>query len=656
MFSPREQKVQSNKPIFASRCVRARLPAFVRRGTAACLAAVALLLAGAAEVRGLDEEPEAKEEAPIVITATRIAQPKATVSSKVTVITKQEIEQSGARTVGELLSRRSEVDVRSYGPLGAVNVPSLRGSATEQVLVLVDGVPVNPPQGGGVDLTDYTTDGIERIEVLHGAASAHYGSSAVGGVINIITADPTPQRTARLQQQVGSFGSRVLTASLSDTAPQLGYALSLGHTCSDGDFPYLHPSGQTKRRTNADYEQFGLRARILPRITSEARVSAELDWSTSNKGVPGLVYSPSPRARQEDDRTLLAVAFDPPASSPGGLSARLYFLRQRRRFDNPDAFPAPQHSLQRTHTFGLTLSGRLRHDSGSFTYGLDARWDRLASSTVGSRPYDVVGIFAQEQLRTGRTTIIPALRWDSTRRIGSQLSPHIGLLHRLADGVFLRANLGRSFRTPSLNDLYWPEDPYALGNPSLKSERGTNVDLGIGVEGHGPLTGSVTLFRNAVSNLILWQPGVLRPGKWSPTNVGRAVTTGVELDAKYVLRAWSFAWSASLVNARDRTSGSSAYGKRLIGRPTVLTTLRIGYSTPPWMAELALRRTGRRYESPDNSVSLPPFTTADLRLSYSLGRSEVALHIPNLTDRRYETVPGYPVPGRSVYLTLTESM
>lgn len=652
MMSLRNYTVLGTNNAFAPTFRRLRTSA--RRAAAVVLAALLLSTASTSGARGADGEPEPKEEAPIVITATRVAQPKATVSSKVTVVTKEEIEQSGARTVGELLSRRTEVDVRSYGPLGAVNVPSLRGSTTEQVLVLVNGVPINPPQGGGVDLTDIPLDGVARIEVLHGAASAHYGSSAVGGVINIITEEPTRRSVTRLEQQVGSFGSRTLRVSHSGPADKLSYSLSLGHTKSDGDFSYTHPSGRTTRRANADYEQFGLRAAILPQITARGRLSAEFDWITSNKGVPGLIYAPSPRARQEDDRTLLTISFDPHSAAPRGLSAKLYIQRQRRRFDNPDAFPAPQRSLQRTHTVGLALSGRARHDSGTFTYGIDARWDRLNSSTVGRRPYDVIGLFVQEQLRAGRTTIIPAARWDSTRGIGSQFSPHIGLLHRLPKGVSLRANIGRSFRTPSLNDLYWPEDPFALGNPSLKPERGTDADFGVALEGRGPLSGSVTIFRNSVGNLIIWQPGVLRPGKWSPTNVGRAVTKGVEVDARYEVRAWSFAFSASLISARERTPGSPTYGRRLIGRPTLLTGLRIGYSRSLWSAELSLRRTGRRYESPDNSVSLPPYTTTDLRIAFTPDRSAVALHIVNLTNRRYETVPGYPMPGRSVYLTLSQ--
>ncbi|MGQ9523495.1 MAG: TonB-dependent receptor plug domain-containing protein [Armatimonadota bacterium] len=602
------------------------------------------------------EQPDVKEEAPIVVTATRVAQAKATVSSSVTVITKKEIQDSGARNLGELLSRRAEVDIRSYGPLGALNTPSVRGSTTEQVLVLLDGVPLNPPQGGGVDLTDLALDGVARIEVLHGAASAHYGSAAVGGVINVITDQPTRQPVARLEQQLGSFGTRTLRAFRSGTVNALTYALAVGHTRSDGDFGYTHPSGRAARRVNADYEQYGLRARIQPLTTAARHFAVSLDWTTSNKGVPGLVYAPSPRARQEGDRTLLILSYRDRPSAPSGLSGTLYIQHQRRRFSNPDSFPAPQYSLQRTHSLGLTLSGFHRHHNGILTYGVEARRDRLTSTAVGRRPYDVIGVFIQEQLRSGRITVIPAGRWDSTRRIASQLSPHIGLLYRLSDGVSVKTNFGRSFRTPSLNDLYWPEDPFSLGNPSLKPERGTDLDFSVASEGRGRLSGSVTFYRSMVSNLIVWQPGILRPGKWSPANVGRAVSTGMELAARYSLRRWSLAGSATVINARDRTLGAPTYGKRLIGRPTALALLRIGYTSPPWSAELAVHRTGRRYESPDNAVSLPPYTTADLRIGWTRGRSELAVHVRNLTNRRYEVVPGYPVPGRSVYLTLTENM
>lgn len=591
-----------------------------------------------------------------MVTATRTAQPKATVSSNVTVIQRQQIERSGALTLGELLQGRGDLDIRSYGPVGAVTLPSIRGSTGEQVLVLVDGRPVNPPQGGGVDLADIGLQDVERVEVLHGAASALFGSAAVGGVINVITRGPTPRPSTSLEQQLGSFGSRSLWLTRSDALRSLGYSFSVRHVAAENDFPYIHPSGERRTRANAGFEQTGIRARLVPTVGWPGKLFVDLDWSASRKGVPGLVFSATPHAKQKDSSAALSLSYELPQSAPSTGSFRVYAQQQRRWFSDPDAFPAPQNSLQWVHTLGAELSGRHRHGNGALAYGLDARRDALDSTVVGNRALSVLGVYAQEQLRLGSTTLIPAARWDSTAGLGSQLSPHIGILHHLGPTISLRANAGRAFRTPSLNDLYWPADSFAVGNPHLRPERATDIDAGLTWGGEGAYAVSLTAFRNAVDGLIVWEPGVLVPGKWSPRNIGRAITQGIEAEASFRGDGWYCQGALTLLNARDRSAGAPSYGKRLVGRPTYVASVTAGHQWALWRAELVLHRTGTRYESGDNAVLLPPFTTVDLHLERDIGQVTMMLHISNLTDRRYETVPGYPVPGRSVALSLRERL
>jgi len=594
-----------------------------------------------------DEEPP-KEEAPVVITATRIVQPKTTVSSKVTVIEKKEIERSGARTVAELLRSRGAADMRTYGPVGSLALPSLRGATAEQILVMVDGRPINPPQGGGADLTDISLQNVERVEIVHGAVSAQYGSAAVGGVINIITSGPTKTARTVIRNELGSFGSRMFELSTSDTASEIGYSLSFWNTHSSGNFPFKHPSGEIRKRSNAWFEQTGVRTRIQLQKDGRSTTAFDVDWSTGIKGVPGLVYMPSPRARQEDSISALSMVYETAPSRPTSFRARLYTQEQKRWYRNPDAFPAPQSSYQRTNSFGLEASARSRHESGVFSYGFEGRWSRLNSNTVGNRPYIVLALFAQEQWRLGRLTVVPAARWDSTRRLGSQVSPHIGFLYRPSESVALRANVGRAFRTPSLNDLYWPSDPFALGNPNLRPEKAVAADLGVYAQSRSGFSGSVTWFRSSVRDLIVWQPDALQRGKWSPVNVGRAVSTGIEAEASYRRRNLTVGINATVSNPRDRTPGSPAYGKYLIGRAVGVASLRLGYEFKPWVVEARINRTGRRYESPDNAVSLNPYTTVDLLIERTFRSVTASLYLLNATNRRYEAVRGYPMPGRSV--------
>ena len=147
---------------------------------------------GAVLVFGDEGTPPSSDSAPpvtteeVVITATRRRQEALDVPRHVTVITTREIERSGARNLGDLLERSSGVRVADYGPEGAIQVLSLRGSSATQVLVLVDGLRA-PGSHGGADLSLIPLEGVERIEIVRGGASALYGADAVGGVVNIIT-------------------------------------------------------------------------------------------------------------------------------------------------------------------------------------------------------------------------------------------------------------------------------------------------------------------------------------------------------------------------------------------------------------------------------------------------------------------------------------
>jgi len=124
---------------------------------------------------------------PIVVTATRTPQILWQSDANVAVLTSEQIQQSFARNLGEVLRMIPGVSIGQYGDTGQNISLGIRGSTAGQVLILVDGVPVNDPQLGGLDLNTISLDNIERVEIVRGGASALYGADAVGGVMNIIT-------------------------------------------------------------------------------------------------------------------------------------------------------------------------------------------------------------------------------------------------------------------------------------------------------------------------------------------------------------------------------------------------------------------------------------------------------------------------------------
>jgi outer membrane cobalamin receptor len=177
--------------------------------------------------------------------------------------------------------------VQEYGPRGAVSQISLRGSTSEQVLVLLDGKRLNSPRSGGFNLSDLpvTLDQIERIEIVRGASSALYGADALGGVVNIIT--KKPERTQySVSGSSGTHGYDALVASGSGRQGGLYYRFSGGRETYDGFRP------------NSDLDQKNVGAKIGYQVAPDSAIEITADYIGKEIGVPGSISCQSPLARQ----------------------------------------------------------------------------------------------------------------------------------------------------------------------------------------------------------------------------------------------------------------------------------------------------------------------------------------------------------------------
>ena len=153
----------------------------------------------------------------VVVTATRAAQPLSEIGQAVTVIDRAEIERRQTVVVSDLLATTPGVTVTRNGTVGALTSVRIRGAEADQTLVVIDGVRVNDPSstGGGFNFGNLLSSSVERIEVLRGPNSVPWGSQAIGGVVNIITAAPTEGIQARANADYGYADSVFASAGVS---------------------------------------------------------------------------------------------------------------------------------------------------------------------------------------------------------------------------------------------------------------------------------------------------------------------------------------------------------------------------------------------------------------------------------------------------------
>ncbi len=611
---------------------------------------------------------------PITVTATREPSLVTEVPSDVDVVPASVLRQRAPNNISEAIELLPGLFTNNYGGPGDIKTVSLRGSSSAQVLVLLDGQRLNTAQSQDLDLGAIPVDAVERIEVVRGGASALYGADAVGGVINVVTRS-TPGVTGqrlRVGTTTGSFGIRCLGVNGTYADERFFSFVSYKYLRSDGDFLYNTAQENDLRRRNADMRAHSLFAKGTWKM-GEEDVSRLLTLSgehySSSAGSPGTVDYPSPRARLENQRQSLNLLYEQTGGDLlSGLRLQSYVHAMRIRYDDPEAY-VPLHSLDKNTALGVEAQGRVTLTPWSITtLGYTYRVDYLSgSSSLGAQRRNLHGLYLQNESSLlfidrsfpKRILLVPAIRWDSFSDFGGQFSPKIGLLLVAGEEwqASLKANVGASFRAPSFNDLYWPNDGYSVGNPILRPERATDVDVGIHVyePSWGGLGAGATYFVNTFNDLILWQPAA--SGLWSPQNVGKARIRGMEttLSLAPVPNLIQLEWNYTFVDARNKAENQGEFDMLLPFRPRHVHNLSATVELSGAYCAMSISHVAMRFTTSSNTASLPGYRLVNLLFGIRRAFEPLALGVKvelrNLADVRYQVMPGYPMPGRELRLS-----
>ncbi len=617
------------------------------------------------------------------------------------VITQEEIKAQGARNVREAL--RFLPGILGAGTVGTeVNALSgqfMRGANTGQVLILLDGRPINNLGSGGFDLSEITTDIVQQVEVLPGGGSTLYGSDALGGIINIITTRPQERFSGSLGVTGGNLGYNEQRVSLGGQVGAVSGLLNYTRIQAENDYRFSIPEADFKgRRRNNDTLFNNLRGRVDIDVNPRAKLSLNVLYLPKRQGVPGGVPIPEPifgqgffnaltdNNRKFTDQVLADLNFTQQldAENRSVLTARVYADWLNTRFENrttaaetlsvgaggqvikaltprlPQQFETQQRSVgvQVQHAWQLA-------NNQTLTYGADYRNTRARNVTTNlltdaerenyANTISQGALFAQYSLDITpnlRTTV--GLRQDfSSLAKGGAFSPSVGLKWVLGDTT-LRANYIRNFRTPPLNALF-SANPTNIGNPDLKPETGNSFDVGIDQKIGDFALLRLTAFQNTISNVVTFQriapPVDGISGTW--VNLGQVRTRGLEasLNLRFARNLYGFV-NYTLNDPRIRKSANpNEVGQELRFVGADKLGAGISYENAQgWYAGILVNAIVGSYPTNNlNTEFLPGYTTVDLRLQAPiLPRLTLNLALDNLLNKRYQLFPGFPDAGRTI--------
>jgi outer membrane cobalamin receptor len=623
----------------------------------------------------------------VVVTATRSERPLNDVPESVSVVSAQNIADTPAQALDDILRRSASVDLpnaTSYQVHPTANNISMRGLGGIRALVLLDGVPINDPFFGYLQWSRVPLELIDQVEIVRGGGATLWGNYAMGGVINIRTKEPVGDQVA-FEGSGGSYGTYRANAFGSYLASDAArFALSAGRNHTDG-FMQIGPDvrGPVNVPTAFTSNNAAFRGGfdLSPTLKANARVDyfdndQTLQTRLSHNAQHTWNYAGSLEQSFSKDATLTLTAFGSDSNfttdNTGGFDGvpenEAEFLQNVHR--------TPVKDMGASLVWSQSLNmGWLRSYSTGFDYHriagediadiFDETGTRIRTD-IGRGKQSFWGGFVQASIRPIEPLeVLASLRYQSFRNFDAfdgtpgglgnapdtsetSVDPRVSVRYALTDTFALRGAYYTAFRAPTLDNLYRAFSvPFGIfyANPQLVPENLKGGEVGFDVH-TSRLRAQVSAYTNSIDNLITSRNldfGELPPGFFFGSrniNAGKARSRGIELETQMQMisglsAAFSYTYAESEITSNDLDPLS--VGKQIGGVPRNRASVGVTYVSPRgWRVTPQFRWVQSSFADNDHTLPVDSQRIVDLAASYSFSKAlEVFVHIENLFNQHY---------------------
>ncbi len=559
----------------------------------------------------------------MLVTATKRTEPVTNLVTPIIQISKQDIVNSQANTLSDVLRQLPGVQLTHNGGPNQPARVYVRGS--NNVVVLFNGVRLGSATLGYADISQIPLAGVEKIEYLRGSRAAVYGADASAGVINIITRGDNKESTGTVKATGGSNGYQAYTGSVEMVPSEKAWAnVTAQYQYSDGynvaEFGSDDRDGYENTNVIADWG-----------------VQLDDNWLIRmngyyHQGQTEYDYDPAWGASADQNKT-----------NNYNINGQVIYTSERfvsnLTYGNSQDKSKTQHNVPSSQT--VTTSNQVTWRNNvlltqvdSIGFGAEYLNNDVGDSDTA---YDV-----QERdnkaayLTLGHNGEILQLegsvRFDDNEQFGDKTTWQFGAGWQLIESLRLTTNVGTGFKAPTFNDLYYP----GFGNPDLKPEESTNYEVALEGE-HSWLDWRLAGFYNDIDNRISCQ------SVYSTCDNDNVIIQGVEWVGNFETGPLYHQVSLEYLKPEDKDSGQDAVR---IARQNY--KWQVGYQADNWQTNLSYVYQGKRYDS--GNVRLDGYSLVNLAASYDLTANwVVSARIDNLFDADYETASTYIEPERTYY-------
>ena len=569
------------------------------------------------------------EQPTVVVSATRSAQTVDAALASVTVIDRAAIEASQAPDLLELLRQVPGVDINRPGGPGQSTSFLLRGTNSNHVLVLIDGVRVASANTGAFAFEHIDLEQVERIEIVRGPRAGYWGSDAIGGVIQIFT---RRAGGASAMLRAGRYATREATVAYAGRGERGGFGFTLGARRSEGfsaqnerGFAFDPDDDGYRNRTLGVHADHALGTQTLRAQALATRADTEFDRGESelHNHVLGLGLSGALTDRWSHELGLGSARED--------LTTPDFFSLFRTRRESVDWV----HRVNLDDRFNVVAGLNYVHESGE-------NRDTFSGTPVYRATRSNRAVFAGINAQGAAWDAEAALRHDNSSTFGGNTTAQLAAGWRPAEGWRAVASYGQGFRAPNLNELYSPGfDGLFAGNPALEPERSRSAELGVVWQASARQRMQAHGYRTRVRDLIAFEGD-----NFQATNLRRADIDGLELQHQFRAEHWDLTSSLTYLDTEDADTGQT-----LLRRPRRKLGLDAHWRpNERWDVGVAAQWVDERR---DFTAQLDRYALFDLTATRVLDAHwRVQARLGNAFDRGYALADGFNTPGRSLLVTL----
>lgn len=575
-----------------------------------------------------------------LMSSPRIEVDKGDNSISMLTISNEEIKQSTATNVSELLQQVAGIDIRRRGAEGMQADLYIRGGSFDQTLLLIDGIKVEDPQTGHHTMNmTIPLDVIEKIEIIKGSASRIYGQNAFTGAVNIITKEKI-KNDFSIELSNGSFDQK-----------SGGFTIQKELKSSDILFNYSRKESDGYRY-NTDYEndEFFIKSNFKIKDQEISTIGA---FNERKFGANGFYASPAAIDQYEETQASLIGFSTTYRSDNLILKPKLYWKRNQDMYVYLRQDPSVYRNLHISNKVGIEINASASNFLGNLGLGFDLSKVSLESNNLGERKRTMLNMFIEQQVKLNDDKIdfTPGVAITYFSDVSTKLNyknnffnnlffyPGMDLGYRLDNNLKLYTNIGFTYRIPTYTDLFY-SSPTTLGNENLKLEKALTKEIGLKYL-KDDFNFNFSLYQRDASDIIDYVRNN-ESDPWQANNIREINTNGFELNMGYKFYLGSFRMQTINIgysNIDDELLETDFAFSRyalnsLKNQITGTYTFEINekiYSTVS-------------YKNAERS-NKEKYTVIDFRSSYKLDKFTFSVILNNILDTEYSETNLVPMPG-----------